>query len=190
MERMVAKKTPLSVATKTGDQGQSGLITGKRLPKDHPVFAAVGSLDELNSWLGLIVVQLHTEFETYGKHLQTIQETLFYVGAECAGSEKVQLKDSHLQQLEKWSETLQHSMAENWHTQFVLPGGTELGAYLDIARSVCRRAERDAVGLSAELELRPVVLKYLNRLSDYLYVLRCKVNQAVAHKEKFFEATD
>jgi len=188
---MIKKPTPkkmLSVSTKSGDGGQSGLITGERLPKNHPVFGVVGTLDELNSWLGLVVTRLQTEFEEYGNQIESIQETLFYVGAECAGSKVVKLQQDDLKKLETWSTDIQAQMAGNWHAQFVLPGGTELGAYLDLARSVCRRCEREVVGLSQQKQIRELILQYLNRLSDYLYVLRCLVNHAVAHQEKYFHA--
>lgn len=181
-------KKMLSISTKTGDGGKSGLITGERLPKNHQVFVVVGTLDELNSWLGLVATQLQKDFKEYGSQLEEIQETLFYIGAECAGSKKVKLEPAHLRQLEKWSTLTQEKLADNWHHQFVLPGGTELGAYLDLARSVCRRTERELVSLSHQQQTRDLLLQYLNRLSDYLYVLRCFVNHEVKHKEKFFVA--
>lgn len=176
----------LSVSTKTGDSGKTSSISGERLPKNHAMFQAVGSVDELNSWLGLLAVKLQVEFDQYREQLQQIQEWLFYLGAECAGSKKVSLKSDHLEQLEAWSENLQKSMEGDWHSQFVLPGGTELGAHLDVARTVCRRAERDAVALSEQAEISNLALKFLNRLSDYLYVLRCFVNHAVSYQENFF----
>ena len=77
-------------------------------------------------------------------------------------------------------------MADDWHHKFLLPGGTVIGANLDIARTVCRRAERAVVSLDGEQQVRPVVLRYLNRLSDYLYILRCFINHALEYQEKQF----
>lgn len=186
MIKKPTSKRILSVSTKTGDGGQSSLITGERLLKNHPVFEAVGTLDELNSWLGLVVTRLQTEFEEYGNQIESIQETLFYIGAECAGSRTVKLQQDDLKKLEAWSTDIQTQMADDWYTHFVLPGGTELSAYLDLARSVCRRCEREVVGLSQQKDIRELILQYLNRLSDYLYVLRRLANHTVAYQEKYF----
>lgn len=182
-----AKKI-LSVSTKTGDGGQSGVLTGERLPKNHPVFNTVGTLDELNSWLGLVITQMPAELDKYSQQLLEIQETLFYVGAECAGSKVFKLQPEHLKTLETWSSSIQKQMADDWHNKFVLPGGTPLGAYLDLARSVCRRCEREIVSLSQHKQIRDLILRYINRLSDYLYVLRCFANHQVEYQEKFFKS--
>lgn len=176
----------LSVSTKTGDKGSSSLANGVRMPKDHPVFEAIGTLDELNSWLGLITAELADEFSQYKELLLSVQDTLFYLGAELAQSPTTTLEARSVRQLERAADKLQLTMADGWHHRFLLPGGTTMGAYLDIARTVCRRAERAVVGLQQELPVRPVVLRYLNRLSDYLYVLRCFINHALQYEEKQF----
>jgi len=201
---MPKQKQVISITTKTGDRGESGLANGSRLSKGDIHFDVVGNLDELNSWLGLVVVkteQLATstldtqEFVTY---LQQVQDTLFYIGAEVAQSPKAVLKKSALDQLEKNAAKLQDQLADDWHTRFVLPGGTEVGAWLDIARTVCRRAERSMVLLQRQsavdpiknqLEFNPMLVKYLNRLSDYLYLLRCFLNDQLGYDEKEFEVT-
>ena len=184
----MSKKTQvISISTKTGDRGESGLANGKRLPKDNEVFAVIGDIDELNSWLGLLVVKLGDEFKTHKEYLLEIQDTLFYVGAELAQSPKTKLSAEALTTLEKKAEALQLLLKDDWHTKFVLPGGTELGAYLDITRSVCRRAERTIVGYTKDVEVSPLIRQYINRLSDYLYLLRCFVNHAVEYNERQFE---
>jgi cob(I)alamin adenosyltransferase len=190
MSKSNSAKKILNVSTKTGDGGESGLITGERLPKNHPVFNVVGTLDELNSWLGVLVVKLReqAEFAIHVERMQEIQEALFFVGAECAGSKQVKLEPSHLKKLEKWSSEMQNQLSGNWHNQFVLPGGSLIGAHADLARAVCRRCEREVVGLNQLFKVRPLVLHYLNRLSDYLYVLRCWVNHAEAYPERFFDS--
>lgn len=178
----------LSVSTKTGDKGQTSLANGQRLDKDDPVFEVIGGLDELNSWLGLVVASFSDNFPESKKHLLKIQDTLFYIGAELALSPKAKLKEADLAELETVSEKLQASMADNWHTLFLLPGGTILGAHLDIARTIARKVERQAIGYCKVRPVSRTVLKYLNRLSDYLYVLRCDVNQRLEYKEKEFRS--
>lgn len=181
-------KQMISVSTKTGDAGKTSLANGQRLSKDHPVFGVIGELDELNSWLGLIAAMFENQFEDHKRFLYVIQDTLFYIGAELALSPKAKLKAEALTLLEKHSEELQKSMTEGWHTRFLLPGGTQLGGFIDVARTVCRRAERALVAYAVEEKVSPMLLKYVNRLSDYLYVLRCFVNHAVAYKEQEFRA--
>lgn len=180
----MAKKV-INISTRTGDQGETSLVTGRRLPKSNPIFEAVGTIDELNSWLGLIVAKIDTECQKEREFLLEAQDTLFYVGAELAGS-KEYLTQKHLDKVEKNSLEMQTRMADNWHSRFVLPGGTELSAEVDIARTVTRRAERVMVALNAIDPVRPVLLKYVNRLSDYLYVFRCFINQQADYKEKEF----
>lgn len=200
------QKKVISITTKTGDRGESGLANGQRLSKADAHFEVVGNLDELNSWLGLVVVKLQQQVTgtagatvdtiEFSRYLQQVQDTLFYIGAEVALSPKATLKKSALDDLEKKATKLQDELAHDWHTRFVLPGGTEVGAWLDIARTVCRRAERSMVSLQRQsavdpiknqLEFNPMLVKYLNRLSDYLYLLRCYLNDQLGYDEKEFE---
>lgn len=193
----MSKQTLIKISTKTGDRGETGLASGHRLAKDAQVFEVVGTLDELNSWLGVVIAQYEPVQATLldksadaqvKERLYHIQNTLFYIGAEIAGSPSATLADTELRQLEDWSDALQQQMAANWTTQFLLPGGTKIGAWVDIARTVCRRCERVLVSYSHEVSMRPLLLQYLNRLSDYLYILRCYVNQELAYQEKPFQA--
>lgn len=177
----------IKVSTKTGDKGESGLISGERLPKDNVLFAAIGDVDELNSWLGLIAAKCGTQFAAHQQFLYQVQDTLFYLGAELAKSPKTKVKSEHITQLETESDVLQTAMVDGWHNKFLLPGGTELGGYLDVTRTVCRRAERSVVALSQTQPVRAVVLQYLNRLSDYLYVLRCFINHSLQYAEQQFD---
>ncbi len=179
-------KKHISISTKTGDSGETGLANGERLPKTHPVFEAIGSVDELNSHLGLLAVLFETEFANYRKTILKIQDRLFYLGAELAKSPKVKLQKRHLTELEKKAKELEELMKDDWHSQFLLPGGTHLGAELDIARSVCRRVERSVVELNQVVTIRPLLLQYLNRLSDYLYLLRTYVNAQLKYGEQKF----
>jgi cob(I)alamin adenosyltransferase len=177
-----------SISTKTGDEGQSGLISGERLSKDDSFFEAIGTVDELNSWLGYAVSQFDDNFPQDKKFILKIQDTLFYIGAELAKSPKVKLTNKHLENLETKASNLELELKDSWHTKFLLPGGSKLAGVLDIARSVCRRSERVLVAHSKNAKVRPLVLKYLNRLSDYLYLLRTYVNAQYEYGEREFEA--
>jgi cob(I)alamin adenosyltransferase len=175
----------ISVYTKTGDKGESGLANGKRLPKDDEIFEILGTLDELNSHLGHCAVKLTD------KHMVLdIQDTLFHIGAEVAGSHKTRLEGTKVTQLEKEIDTLQSWMDDNWYQKFLLPGGSESGALLDIARTVCRRCERLIVGYSRKEKVSVHILHYMNRLSDYLYVLRCFVNLQQGVAENIFDSSE
>lgn len=180
----------LSVSTKTGDKGKSSLADGTRLPKNHPVFEVIGTIDELNSNLGLVIASLrpikNRKLAKQTAFLEKVQAELFVLGGEVAGA-KIAISQAFLDELEKTSETLQKTMAKGWHHLFVLPGGHVIAAQLDVARSVCRRLERRIVSLSQKRKTSDRVFKTINRLSDYLYVLRCFANQTLHKKEKYFK---
>lgn len=183
--------TFISVSTKTGDNGTSGLANGERHTKDELIFEVLGTQDEVNAWLGLALVKLKTdpaqqELTKHTSFVSQIQDTLFHIGAELALSPKTKLSDQALANLEKISLELQKQMAEGWTTKFVYPGGTDAAATLDVARTVARRLERRVVELSHQQTVRSEVLKYINRLSDYLFVLRCYVNQVNDYQEQRF----
>lgn len=177
----------LSVSTKTGDKGTSGLANGKRLPKANYIFEVLGTQDELNSWLGVCIAKLSEEqFAQQKEFLYEIQDTLFYIGAELAQSPKAKLEKPALEKLEKFSEDLQTQMGEDWTTKFLYPGGNAVAAWIDVARTVSRRFERTVVRYSQEESVSPLVLQYVNRLSDYLFVLRCFVNSQEKYEERAF----
>lgn len=174
------------ISTKTGDQGETGLIDGSRVSKSQPVFEVLGSLDELNSWLGVVVSHLSDSFSTQREQLLQIQRVLFYIGAEIAGSTKTSLKIDHLNDLERIADQVEAELGGIHMTRFVLPGGSREAAYLDVCRAVCRRAERATVRYSQDNKVRPLVIQYLNRLSDYLYLLRFSVNIKCEYTEEEF----
>ena len=175
-----------SITTKTGDCGQTSLANGQRVAKDSLVMEVVGTLDELNSWLGLVIVYSESDFSTQKKVLEQVQQDLYQLSAVIVQAPSVKFKKPALNRLEKQSELLESSMKGNWHKKFVYPGGTKLAAHLDIARTVCRRCERLTFGYSQEGKVPALILQYLNRLSDYLYVLRCYINLHQKHSEKQF----
>lgn len=178
----------ISVSTKTGDKGSSGLANGTRLPKSALVFEVLGTQDELNSWLGVVIAGMDESFPSQKEFLLEVQNNLFYLGAELAQSPGVSLPAQALTKLEKNSQDLQQSMIENWTTQFLFPGGNMLAAQTDVARTVSRRLERLIVRYSEEVAVSSLVFKYINRLSDYLYVLRCFINFTQDYKENKFKA--
>lgn len=169
--------TDVKIYTKTGDGGESSLYGGARLPKSDLRFEAYGTVDELNASLGVALAQPGAE--AYRPELTRVQAELFNLGAELALSPGQELKATPVgtqdaETLEKRMDELQSELPEL--KNFILPGGTALGASLHHARTVARRAERAAVRLKAQIEVRPELLIYLNRLSDYLFVLARHAN--------------
>jgi cob(I)alamin adenosyltransferase len=160
------------IYTKTGDRGQTSLFGGLRLPKSHLRIDSYGTIDELNSYLGL--VRDHMESEVYKNQIKYIQDRLFTVGSHLASDPK---KDLLLPDLgEEDIHTLELSMDEMNKElpelkNFIIPGGDRQASFLHVARCVCRRAERRVVALSIEDEVEEIIIRYLNRLSDYLFVL-------------------
>jgi cob(I)alamin adenosyltransferase len=166
------------IYTKTGDNGTTGLIGGKRVSKDSPYIEACGSLDELNALLGL--VRSHNLPDDIDKVLGQLQDDLFLVGAELATPEgKVrrsrEVGDGDVRRLEGEIDLLELSLEPL--KKFILPGGSVPGAQLHLARAVARRAERHCVALSRIENVNPRVLQYLNRLSDLCFVLARSVNR-------------
>jgi len=163
------------IYTKTGDSGDTGLGDGSRVAKDHPRVTAYGSVDELNAVLGLLVAVPANLPEA--ELLRGIQNDLFDVGADLCvppqkeepEGQKLRIRAAQAERLEKAIDRLNAGLQPL--TSFVLPGGSAAAAWCHLARTVCRRAERDVVTLSRQEPLNPQVLVYLNRLSDLLFVL-------------------
>ena len=183
------KKKIINVSTKGGDDGSSGLIDGVRLPKSSHIFQVLGDVDELNSWLGYSLVMLSVKLPEQSAALRHAQKNLYLLSALIAQADpkKISVAQEELTILEKNSLFLQKSMKSDWTKSFLYPGGTETAARLDVARTVCRRCERSMVALSLEQRIPDIALKYLNRLSDYLYVLRCFVNFKEGYQEAQFD---
>ncbi len=169
------------VYTRTGDDGTTGLGTGRRVPKDSPRIEGYGTVDELNSYIGAAIAtgidaSLHAD-------LARIQNELFHLGSDlCIPEEdkarlKVpQIEQRHVDALEQLMDRLSTELTplEN----FILPGGSPGAAHLHIARTVCRRAERLVIALSRKEAVGPFAVKYLNRLSDALFVTARYENKA------------
>ena len=177
------------IYTRTGDRGTTGLGTGDRVAKDHPRVTAYGTVDEANAAIGVAVIEADRAdadetARQMARLLRVIQNDLFDVGADLCvpveGSEKpgssLRVTDAQVAQLEGWID--EHNEALEPLTSFVLPGGTPLAASLHVARTIVRRAERDTVTLHhAEPEqVNEGTIRYLNRLSDLLFVLSRRAN--------------
>lgn len=182
----------MKVYTKTGDKGTTALFGGTRVPKDHIRIESYGTVDELNSHIGLIRDQ---EIDPHYKDiLVEVQDRLFTIGAILATPpEKEVLKNGELRLqklgiVEEDIELLENEIdameaALPPMTHFVLPGGHTTVSYCHIARCVCRRAERLSVHLSHNEPVADIALKYLNRLSDYLFVLARKLSSDLRAEE-------
>jgi cob(I)alamin adenosyltransferase len=162
------------IYTRTGDDGTTGLVDGSRTPKDAPRMAAIGDVDELNCTLGNVA--LHLRGAALAR-VRMIQNDLFDLGADLAtpgedftpGEMTLRIVPSQIDRLEAELDAMNADLAPL--TSFILPGGSAAATALHIARSTCRRAERTAVTAARTVSLNPEALKYLNRLSDYLFVM-------------------
>src|SRR5262245_57092287 len=162
------------ITTRTGDAGETGLGDGKRVAKDHPRVAALGEVDELNSALGLVLAEdLPPEIRDA---LGEVQQDLLDLGGELSipghsllKAERVAVLEAHT---EKWNAELAPLK------EFILPGGSRAAAAAHLARTVCRRAERAVVALARKEPVSEAARRYLNRLSDLLFVAGRRLNQA------------
>lgn len=155
------------IYTRTGDDGTTGLGSGGRIAKDSARMEAIGAVDELNSWIGMtLACKLTTAVEVC---LERIQHELFDLGGELSMPGTSLLPAAFVEQLESDLDGFNKDLPPL--KEFILPGGSESAARCHLARTVCRRAERALVSLSAQEEINPVSLRYLNRLSDLLFVL-------------------
>ncbi|NIW35237.1 MAG: cob(I)yrinic acid a,c-diamide adenosyltransferase [Gemmatimonadetes bacterium] len=172
----------MRIYTRKGDKGDTSLFGGQEVTKDHVRVEAYGTVDELNSALGLAVTRLGDEMADWRQRLHAIQSDCFVLGAIMAtprtGAEKPEhipdLPKDRVTRLEEWIDELDEELEPL--TAFVLPGGSESAATLQMARSVCRRAERRVVALAREETIEPPLLAYLNRLSDLLFTLARAAN--------------
>ncbi|MCB1113699.1 MAG: cob(I)yrinic acid a,c-diamide adenosyltransferase [Chlamydiia bacterium] len=182
----------MRIYTRSGDKGETSLYTGVRVPKNDPHIVAVGDVDECNSAIGL-ALSLLPENEALAEikeQLIHVQHALFDVGAAIATPrtsgetkkvEKTRFSEAAIKDLENWIDEMQEKLPPL--KQFILPGGHPAGAALHVARSLCRQAERTVIPLKATHEVSDKVAIYLNRLSDYLFVVSRYVNLMLNSEE-------
>jgi len=171
------------VYTKAGDKGETSLVGGARVSKASLRVDAYGEVDELNSMIGL--ARARTQDKEIDQILGAIQNDLFTLGADLAspsGIDVPRIDASFIQTLEEWSDRFLEQTEPL--KEFILPGGSEAGATLHLARTVARRAERRVVALSEAEELNPQTIVYLNRLSDFLFIIARVVNHRADVPEK------
>lgn len=177
----------MKIYTKTGDKGETSLIYGERVLKDDARVEAYGTCDEANSLIGLAMVAIPKEekWKDFLKTFHLIQTKLFHVGAELATPKGRKVawpitEDDVLyleKKIDQWDKSLE-SLAN-----FVLPGGSQAGATLHLARAVVRRAERKTIAINRNEEVNPIVIQYLNRLSDLLFVAARYANDQLGQAE-------
>ncbi|MCK5017143.1 MAG: cob(I)yrinic acid a,c-diamide adenosyltransferase [Candidatus Peribacteraceae bacterium] len=175
------------ISTATGDKGDTDLIGKKRIKKSDVRIHAIGSLDELNCLLGVVISQID-HFIDIREDLIKIQKVLFSIGANLAdesGNIFDGLSEDLIKDLEEKSTILENALPEL--ISFILPGGATLGALFHQSRSVCRRAERWIVDLSRNNLIDENILKYINRLSDYLFLVARKINEDTGKQETIWK---
>ena len=174
--------------TGTGDKGRTGLLGGGRVAKDHALVAVQGDIDELNAAVGL--AEAACEDGELSQRLRSLQADLFVIGAQLSAGGTAnaprKIEREAVERLEKWIDAACAEAGPLRH--FILPGGTDEAARWHLARAVCRRAERGVVTLSRDSRVEPVVLVYLNRLSDLLFALARSANRRAGHEETIWPA--
>ncbi len=177
----------MKVYTKKGDKGETSLLGGKRISKAHLQIEAYGTVDELNSFISLL--PFYIKEKNILALLEEIQNYLFLIGSYLAMSETSkfklpELKEEYITRLEKSIDVMEKELPAL--KNFVLPGGTQGNSYAHIARTVCRRAERKCVALGEIREINPLIIAYLNRLSDWLFVLARYISKQEQAPEKIW----
>lgn len=166
--------TEEKIYTKTGDRGNTNLFDFKGVSKAHLRVEAYGTIDELNSMLGLC--KHYVKMEGSKEAIEIVQRKLFDVGAELATLDvsilKTRIDEEDIETLEGWIDEILKDLETPMY--FILPGDNKQSAYLHVARTVCRRAERVIVSLMHQEEVNEKLLKYVNRLSDWIYALSRK----------------
>lgn len=186
----------MKIYTKTGDKGQTGLVDGQRVSKSSLILSCYGEVDELNSHVGVIVSFIDSEFETTKEELKYIQNKLFDLGSLLAcpfeKREKFNLKkidESDISYLELCMDRMSEVLPPL--KNFILPGGSQCSSFIHIARSFCRRLERSCVGVLEhnENDLPENALIYINRLSDYFFILSRFINLKHGESEVIWKNT-
>lgn len=176
----------LKVYTKTGDKGKTSLLGGNKVPKSSMRIEAYGNSDELNAFIGWL--KDHDEAgETTKDRLQWVQEKLFTIGSHLAtepgfsGFSLPEIKKKDISRLEKWIDEMDEELPEL--KNFILPGGHKIISLCHVCRTVCRRVERSITALNNDGEVNENIVPFINRLSDYFFVLSRKFTQDIGASE-------
>lgn len=177
----------MAIYTKRGDKGETSFLNKlssqkKKISKASSIISAIGTVDEVNSFLGIIASNADPELR---KILREIQKDLFLIGSILAGA-KLRFYSTKIKRLEKQIDEMDKILPPL--KNFIFPGGTEIGAQLHFSRSLTRRTERAVVRLSKKEKVRPQIIRYLNRLSDFLFMLARKVNSDAKVKEEIWKS--
>lgn len=176
----------MSIYTKKGDKGETGLFgSNRRCSKNSLVFQAIGAIDELNSFLGIVVSV--SEDQTLRKELKVVQRDLLTIGSILGGS-SLRFTKVKTAKIEKQIDKLEKKLPKL--TNFILPGGSKTASHLHFARALARRAEREVVALSVIEDVKLSILVYLNRLSDYLFIVARGENYRVGLEEKVWRSSE
>ena len=172
------------IYTKTGDKGETSLFGGKRLPKNDDRIDAYGTIDELNSFIGWL--RDSVEKEDLKNNLKEIQDRLFTIGSNLASDPSKNMItpdviEADVEFLEQQIDAMEEELTPLKH--FVLPGGHSSVSICHVCRTVCRRAERCIISLSQSEKVEEIIIRYVNRLSDYFFVLGRKISQDVGAEE-------
>lgn len=177
----------MPIYTRTGDKGDTSLYGGKRVSKAHERVETYGTVDELNSVMGVVIAHLRVNRKGLKELLESIQIDLFTIGSSLATpSEKMQRLEvkklsERVVEFEKEIDSMTKKMPELHN--FILPGGSKAGSFLHQARAICRRSERRIIGLSKKEDVSDEIIKYFNRLSDLLFTLARYLNHLEKKKE-------
>ena len=171
------------IYTRTGDDGTTGMGDGSRVEKDDPRVEAIGAVDELNSSVGFLLT--HELPDTVRASLTGIQHQLFDIGGEFSIPGTTIITTEQVEQLEQTLDEFNADLPAL--KEFILPGGTKSAAACHVARAVCRRAERRSYSLGKQASINPASLRYLNRLSDLLFVMARYLNQQAGEPDVFWQ---
>ncbi|MFH1947348.1 MAG: cob(I)yrinic acid a,c-diamide adenosyltransferase [Candidatus Magasanikbacteria bacterium] len=176
----------IKIYTKKGDRGMTSVLGGKRVSKSCLEMEAIGEVDELNSWLGILIEEIEDDFGREAKKLKVVQKNLFTIGVQLAAlqmesSNFEKIKSAEVKKLERWIDSMEKDLPKL--KNFIAYSGSEEAVKSFYARAICRRAERVMIELSEQYKVPVSVKKYLNRLSDLLFVLARWLNKKQNHPE-------
>jgi cob(I)alamin adenosyltransferase len=171
----------MAIYTKKGDRGETSIFSGKKLPKSSLRIKTIGAVDEVNSFLGMVIAEAPEL-----KDLKEVQRNLFSLGSILAGA-PLRFSKAKTRKLEKEIDRVEGKLPVL--KNFILPGGGKVGSKLFFARTLVRRAERALVSLNKKEPLKPEILVYINRLSDYLFMVGREVNHKEGIKEEVWRGT-